>query len=205
MISGLRQDGRHLSVLIGFAILSLCATLRTVEGSSTAACLRTAACTPVGLLLQPVIVRPAVPPGVLAVSRFISRRYRVGRRRARQIAATVFRVSKKNRLNPYLVLAVIAVESSFRPNVVNRYGGAYGLMQIAVRVHERRVAAVGGRGRLFQIAPNIRIGVALLAQYGARAKAHIRHALWRYSVGEYGYARRVLTLQAALVRNAERL
>ena len=104
-----------------------------------------------------------------------------------------------------LVLAVIAVESSFRPRVVNPYGDAYGLMQIALRVHARRVAAVGGRQRLFLVAPNIRIGVALLAQYGAGVRSGIRHALWRYSGGEYGYARKVLQLSALLQRNGAQL
>lgn len=150
-------------------------------------------------------VHVSVPPGVIATSRFISSRYRVPPARARQIANVAFRVSKEHRLDPYLVLAVIAVESSFRPRVVNRFGGAYGLMQIAVRVHQRRVEEVGGRRRLFLIAPNIRIGVALLAQYGARMRSRVRHALWRYSGGEYGYARKVLRLSAVLQRKAQHL
>lgn len=154
-------------------------------------------------------VRPVVaahePPAVIGASRFIAERYRVPAVRARQITKVAFRVSRAHRVDPYLVLAVIAVESSFRPTVVNRHGAAYGLMQIAVRVHTRRVAAAGGRARLFLIRPNIRIGVALLVQYGARLQSGVRHALWRYSGGEYGYARRVLRLSAVLQRKARAL
>ncbi|EQD81255.1 Lytic transglycosylase catalytic [mine drainage metagenome] len=151
------------------------------------------------------IVHVNALPRVAAVSQFISNRYQVPAALARQIAKVVFRVSQEHRLDPYLVLAVIAVESSFRPDVVNRYGGAYGLMQIAVRAHERRVAAVGGLRRLFLIAPNIRIGVALLAQYGAQVRSQVRHALWRYSGGEFGYARKVLRLREALQGKAQQL
>ena len=191
-----RPVGRSLSALFVLAAATGCVTAHTAE------------CVQIGLI-APVTtcttVRMSVPPGVVAATRFIANRYRVPPARARQIAKVAFRVSREHRLDPYLVLAVIAVESSFRPHVVNRYGGAYGLMQIAVRVHERRVAAVGGRRRLFRIAPNIRIGVALLAQYGARVRSQVRHALWRYSGGEFGYARKVLRLREALQSKAEQL
>ncbi len=189
-----RPVGRSALALLVLTAAMACVTVRPAVGfkpqSSTAA--------PSGPTM-------ANAPGVIAATRFISNRYRVPPARARQIARVAFRVSREHRLDPYLVLAVIAVESSFRPGVVNHYGGAYGLMQIAVRVHERRVAAVGGRRRLFRVAPNIRIGVALLAQYGARVRSQVRHALWRYSGGEYGYARKVLRLSAALRRRAEHL
>ncbi len=187
-----RPVGRSLSALFVLAAAAACVTAHTAE------------CVRIGWV-PPVTVLPSVPPGAVAASHFISRRYRVPPARARQIARVAFRVSREHRLDPYLVLAVIAVESSFRPRVVNHYGGAYGLMQIAVGVHERRVAAVGGRKRLFLIAPNIRIGVALLAQYGARARSQVRHALWRYSGGEFGYARKVLRVREALQREAEHL
>ncbi|MHB1826574.1 MAG: transglycosylase SLT domain-containing protein [Steroidobacteraceae bacterium] len=164
----------------------------------------TAECAQIGWV-PPVTVLANVPPGAVAASHFISSRYRVPPARARRIARVAFRVSREHRLDPYLVLAVIAVESSFRPHVVNLRGAAYGLMQIAVKVHERRVAAIGGRRRLFLIAPNIRIGVALLAQYGARVRSQVKHALWRYSGGAYGYAHKVLRLREALERRAQQL
>lgn len=191
-----RPVGRSLSALFGLAMLAGSVTVRPAVGVLV--------CRPNPAPVH-VTVHATVPPGVVAASRFISSRYRVPSALARQIATVAFRVSREHQLNPYLVLAVIAVESSFRAHVVNPYGGAYGLMQIAVRVHERRVAAVGGRRRLFLIAPNIRIGVALLAQYGAQVRSQVRHALWRYSGGEYGYARKVLRLREALQRQAERL
>lgn len=186
-----RPFGWVLLALCGFA--SVAPSVTAIPAGRGELCRRSAA-----------TVRVSVPPGALGASRFISSWYRVPLARARQIAEVAFRVSKAHQLDPYLVLAVIAVESSFRPDVVNRYGGAYGLMQIAVRVHARRVEAAGGRRRLFLITPNIRIGVALLAQYGARGvQSRLRHALWRYSGGEHGYARRVLRLRNALQRRAK--
>ena len=194
-----RPVGRMVSALLGLIAMVSSTTMRhavcvPLERAATAVVY---ASTPV--------VYVTAPPGVIAAARFIARRYRVPVAQSCQIAEAVFRISEEHRINPYLVLAVIAVESSFRPHVVNPYGDAYGLMQIALRVHARRVAAVGGRQRLFLVAPNIRIGVALLAQYGAGVRSGIRHALWRYSGGEYGYARKVLQLSALLQRNGAHL
>lgn len=181
---------------VGWVLLALCGFASVAPSVTAIPAVRRELCR-----RNAATVRVSVPPGALAASRFISSWYRVPPARARQIAEVAFRVSKEHRLDPYLVLAVIAVESSFRPDVVNRYGGAYGLMQIAVRVHRRRVEAAGGRRRLFLITPNIRIGVELLAQYGARIQSRLRHALWRYSGGEYGYAHRVLRLRKVLQRS----
>ncbi len=191
-----RPVGWVLSALFGFALGTQSAMVRPAVGILQAEA-EMAAVAPV--------VAAHVPPAVIGASRFIAERYRVPAERARQIAKVAFRVSREHRVDPYLVLAVIAVESSFRPHVVNHHGAAYGLMQIAVHVHERRVEAVGGRERLFLIRPNIRIGVALLVQYGARVRSRVRHALWRYSGGEYGYARKVLRLTAVLQRKAAEL
>jgi soluble lytic murein transglycosylase-like protein len=157
------------------------------------------------VMAKPAISHVSIAPAITGAARFIASDYRVSAARAFDIAETVFRISRASRINPYLVLAVIAVESSFRPHVVNPYGGAYGLMQIAVRVHERRVAAVGGPESLFRITPNIRLGVALLVQYGARGASRVKHALWRYSGGENGYAERVLALSTRLKERAQML
>ncbi len=139
---------------------------------------------------------------VITASHFIARHYRIPAPRARRITKVAFQVSRKHRVDPYLVLAVIAVESSFRPYVVNRRGGAYGLMQIVPRVHRKRVEAEGGLKRLSLILPNIRIGVLILVEYGVRSRERLRHALWRYSGGEEGYARRVLQVREALANVA---
>ena len=191
-----RPVGWVLSALLGFALGAVSAMVRPAKGILLARAEMTA--------VAPVVAAHE-PRAVIGASRFIADRYRVPAERARQIAKVAFRVSREHRVDPYLVLAVIAVESSFRPHVVNHHGAAYGLMQIAVHVHERRVEAVGGRERLFLIRPNIRIGVALLVQYGARVRSRVRHALWRYSGGEYGYARKVLRLTAELQRKAAEL
>ncbi|MGC8518792.1 MAG: transglycosylase SLT domain-containing protein [Steroidobacteraceae bacterium] len=158
---------------------------------------------PVGA--KPAISHLGITPAITGAARFIASHYRVSPARAFDIAETAFRVSREHHINPYLVLAVIAVESSFRPHVVNRYGGAYGLMQIAAQVHVQRVAAAGGLKKLVRIAPNIRLGVALLVRYGARGASRVRHALWRYSGGEYGYAERVLALSTRLRERAQML
>jgi len=133
-------------------------------------------------------------------ARVIASKFHVLPSLARAISWNAFQVSRDYRVNPYLVLAVIGVESSFRPYSVNPNGMAYGLMQIVPAVHQTRVASVGGVSSIRSIAVNIRIGTAILAEYGARKRNLVSHALWRYSGGERGYATKVLRLRKTLYR-----
>ena len=82
----------------------------------------------------------------------------------RAVAESVIAEAKRARLDPSLVLAVIHVESSFRPRARSR-AGAKGLMQIrtaAVREELRLCRAEAKRVDTYEPAMNIRIGVAYL-------------------------------------------
>jgi soluble lytic murein transglycosylase-like protein len=94
------------------------------------------------------------------------------------------------RLPPGLVLAVMQVESGFNRWAVSA-SGAVGLMQIMPYWPER----LGVQGyELVRVAPNIRMGCAILRYYLHITHDDVRLALEEYngSVGHHGYPDRVL-------------
>jgi len=95
------------------------------------------------------------------------------------------------RLPPGLVMAVIAVESRFDRWAVSS-SGAVGLMQVMPFWPER----LGMRGyELVRVAPNIRMGCAILRFYLEYERHDVRKALARYngSVGQRDYPDRVIS------------
>ncbi len=95
------------------------------------------------------------------------------------------------RVPPGLVLAVMQVESDFNRWAVSP-SGAVGLMQVMPYWPER----LGMKGyELVRVAPNIRMGCAILRYYLQAAHDDVRLALEEYngSVGHAFYPNRVLT------------
>jgi soluble lytic murein transglycosylase-like protein len=92
----------------------------------------------------------------------------------------------ETRLPPGLVMAVMDVESSFDRWAVS-YAGAVGLMQIMPFWPEKLGMR---RHELTRIAPNIRMGCAILRHYLARERNNVARALARYngSVGRREYS-----------------
>lgn len=90
------------------------------------------------------------------------------------------------RLPPGLVMAVIDAESRFDRWAVS-YAGAVGLMQVMPFWPERLGMR---RHELTRIAPNIRMGCAILRHYLQRERNDVQKALARYngSIGRRDYA-----------------
>lgn len=140
-----------------------------------------AAAAPQTVLPAPVV--EVASPEVLAIARDISKRFHLPMEMAQEITREAYRAADLNEVRPVeatLVLAVIAVESSYRPTVINRYSGAAGLMQVNARWHQDKVRDVGGEHMLLAVAPNIRVGTAILAEYLGRERGRIDPALGRY-------------------------
>ena len=123
----------------------------------------------------------------------ISRTYQVRPATADLVVREAIQHAEKRDLEPELVLAVIATESTFRPEAVSR-AGARGLMQVIPRYHRTKVKAVGGTPALFDPAKNIQVGTKILNEYIAMSGGNVRNGLLRYN-GSLGrstrYARRV--------------
>jgi len=130
-----------------------------------------------------------VPREVLAIAEDLVQRFGVKKGTALSISSEIFTAAHSQGIQPSLVLAVVAVESHYKANAVNRQSGAAGLMQVLARFHKAKVTAVGGEKQLLQIGPNIQVGSQILAEYLDIEDGNLKTALGRYfgspAVDEY--------------------
>ncbi len=112
--------------------------------------------------------RAAVPPRVdfVTVADILAKRYRVSSRATVELVRTAYREANRNGVDPLLVLAVMAIESSFNP-IAESDGGAVGLMQIVPRFHEDKLAS--REGSALDPSVNIQVGTQVLREYIRRA------------------------------------
>ena len=148
----------------------------------------------------------AVDPKLLnrdqaAVAYWLSRRYRVAPEPISRLVKEAWYVGQRAGLDPTLILAVMAVESSFNPFAQSAVG-AQGLMQVMTRIHDDKYEAFGGTLAAFDPVTNLRVGVQVLKECITRAGS--LEAGLRYYVGaanlpeDGGYAGKVLAEQANL-------
>lgn len=161
-----------------------------------------------GTLTDPLAVSraTAADPGTLprqqaAVAQWISRRYKVAPEPISRLVAEAFAVGERARVDPTLILAIMAIESSFNPFAQSTVG-AQGLMQVLTRVHDDKYESFGGTHAAFDPITNLRVGVQVLRDSIARAGS-IEGGL-RVYVGaanlpdDGGYASKVLAEQSYL-------
>lgn len=159
-------------------------------------------------LAEPVAVSRATaadPRGLTrqqaAVAGWLSRRYRVAPEPLSRLVQEAWALGERARLEPTLILAIMAVESSFNPFAQSSVG-AQGLMQVMTRVHDDKYVAFGGQHAAFDPVTNLRVGVQVLKECIARAGS-LEGGL-RFYVGaanlpdDGGYAAKVLGEQANL-------
>lgn len=137
----------------------------------------------------------------LAVAYWISRRYGVAPEPVSRLVTEAWQVGQRASVDPTLILAIMAVESSFNPFAQSPVG-AQGLMQVMTKVHNDKYDAFGGNFAAFDPVSNLRVGVQVLKECIARAGS-VEGGL-RYYVGaanlpsDDGYATKVLAEQAHL-------
>jgi Transglycosylase SLT domain len=136
-----------------------------------------------------------------AVAQWLSRRYRVAPEPVSRLVQEAWHVGARARLDPTLILAIMAVESSFNPFAQSAVG-AQGLMQVMTKVHNEKYEAFGGNHAAFDPVTNLRVGVQVLKECIARAGS--LEAGLRFYVGaanltdDGGYAGKVLSEQNSL-------
>jgi soluble lytic murein transglycosylase-like protein len=116
--------------------------------------------------------------------RFQENVYRLHAPEFARIAEAVFAQSNKQGINPYLVMALIYVESRFDRRAVSSKG-ACGLMQINYPVWKDALNI--DRNRLFEIDYNIEIGLTILKGYLLETRGDLIQALILYNNG-YNYS-----------------
>ncbi|MGN1055613.1 MAG: lytic transglycosylase domain-containing protein [Comamonas sp.] len=130
-----------------------------------------------------------------AVAYWISKKYRVAPEPIAAIVAEAYEQGAQQKIDPTLILAVMAVESSFNPFAQSSVG-AQGLMQVMTRVHTEKYENFGGSHAAFDPISNLRVGTAILKEY-IQITGSVEGAL-KYYVGaanlpnDRGYAAKVL-------------
>ena len=133
-----------------------------------------------------------------AVAQWLSRRYRVAPEPISRLVQEAWHVGARAGLDPMLILAIMAVESSFNPFAQSSVG-AQGLMQVMTKVHDEKYVAFGGVHAAFDPVTNLRVGVQVLKECISRAGG--LEAGLRFYVGaanladDGGYAVKVLSEQ----------
>ncbi len=142
-----------------------------------------------------------LPKQQAAVAFWLSKKYRVAPEPLSVLVSEAYHIGKRTRLDPTLILAIMAVESSFNPFAQSSVG-AQGLMQVMTRVHGEKYDRAGGTLAAFDPVTNLRVGVKVLQECIARAGS-LEGGL-RYYVGaanladDGGYAAKVLAERAKL-------
>lgn len=102
-----------------------------------------------------------LPEAQAKVAHWLSRKYRVAPEPLSVLVAEAFAIGQQQRLDPTLILAVMAIESRFNPYAQSPVG-AQGLMQVLTRVHTDKYEHFGGEMAAFDPVANLRVGVKVL-------------------------------------------
>ncbi|MGE8320254.1 MAG: transglycosylase SLT domain-containing protein [Comamonas sp.] len=136
-----------------------------------------------------------LPKNQAAVAYWLSKKYSVAPEPLAVLVSQAYEVGKATKLDPTLILAIMAVESSFNPFAQSSVG-AQGLMQVMTKIHTDKYEGFGGHFAAFDPVTNLKVGVQVLQECIQRAGS-IEGGL-RYYVGaanlpsDGGYAAKVL-------------
>lgn len=155
--------GLILSATVAFPPAPVTATLKTTKAAHASEAVRK----PETKNVRPVSTAPGrtatVPHEQLdALTGVIARKYRVSRQATREYLRQAWREANRHGIDPMLLIAVMAVESSFNP-VAESHAGAVGLMQVIPRFHTDKFSA--DHESALQPDTNIRIGAKVLQEY----------------------------------------
>lgn len=128
-----------------------------------------------GVPAEPVAVERAtatnpkdLPKQQAAVAYWLSRKYNVAPEPISALVAEAFETGARTKLDPTLILAIMAIESGFNPFAQSPVG-AQGLMQVMTKIHSDKYDRFGGRLAAFDPVSNLRVGVKVLQECISRA------------------------------------
>ena len=130
------------------------------------------------------------------VSRWLAKRYRVAGDAIHLLVSTAYQAAKELKLDPLLILAVIAIESRFNP-ISESPVGAQGLMQVMSKIHQEKFQQHGGVEAALDPATNIQVGARILKQYvteGGSVEAGLKKYVGAAGLAtDSGYGHKVLS------------
>ena len=157
-----------LAVVCAVALLVARPDLRHQGEEQLTSWLKARQAAQVGFEAEPVASRRAtaanpvdLPPEQANAVQWISRKYRVAPEPVAALVAEAYETGQRVRLDPTLILAVMAVESSFNPFAQSNVG-AQGLMQVMTKVHTDKYEDFGGNFAAFDPVSNLRVGIRVL-------------------------------------------
>ena len=142
-----------------------------------------------------------LPKQQAAVAYWLSKKYRVAPEPISALVAEAYAIGSKAKLEPTLILAIMAIESGFNPFAQSSVG-AQGLMQVMTKIHSDKYENFGGNLAAFDPLTNLRVGVKVL-QESIRRAGSVEGGL-KYYVGaanlasDGGYAAKVVAEYARL-------
>ena len=143
-----------------------------------------------------------IPRKQAAVAAWLASKYRVAPEPIAALVSEAYVLSESSRLKPHLILAVMAIESSFHPYVQSQ-AGAQGLMQVMTAIHKDKYALYGGTTEAVKPEVNIRVGAYIL-KYLIATAGSLRNGL-KFYVGaanlddDGGYAGKVMAEHGRLL------
>jgi hypothetical protein len=142
-----------------------------------------------------------LPKQQAAVAYWLSKKYHVAPEPISALVAEAYEVGARVKIEPTLILAVMAIESSFNP-FAQSIVGAQGLMQVMTTIHTEKYDDFGGKLAAFDPVSNLRVGVMVLRECITRAGS-IEGGLRQYvgatsDATEAGYAMKVMAENARL-------
>ena len=109
-----------------------------------------------------------LPKPQAAAAFWLSRKYNIAAEPLSALVAAAYEAGRIAKVEPTLILAVMAIESGFNPFAQSAVG-AQGLMQVMTKVHSDKFEGFGGQLAAFDPVSNLRVGVKVLKECIARA------------------------------------
>ena len=134
------------------------------------------------------------------VAKWISRKYKVSNDAVREIVEISFSAGANFEVDPYVIIAVIAIESSFNP-LAESSAGAIGLMQVMPLIHRKKFEKYGGFDKSLDVKVNVYVGTEILKNFYLRYGNYQRALLAYVGVSQNSnsrYPKKVLRLRDRL-------
>lgn len=145
-------------------------------------------------------------PEMAKVRDWVAERYRVSEESLEPALAAAEASASRLGFDPLLIVAIMAVESSFNPRAVSNMG-AQGLMQVIPRYHQDKIGKQKSKYALFDPELNVRVGAEVLHE-GLQRYGSMQRALQYYNGSlrdpKARYTRKVLSVKKRLLNAAGR-
>ena len=114
------------------------------------------------------------------IADYMARKFLVSRQVVLELVKTAHLAGRQYHVDPTLLVAVMAVESSFNP-IAESVAGAKGLMQIIPHYHLEKFIEFGGEQAVFEPRANIAVGAKIIREYLQASSGNLFTALQTYA------------------------